>query len=73
MGLFGISRELQFGVYGHGKPGANPWKEREGEFIYGEEKGVGRAIVNRAKGFSFIGWDLDSKEEYFFLLVLLLL
>ena len=40
MSLFGISRELQFGVCNHGKTRASPCIAREGEHFYKEEKEV---------------------------------
>ena len=65
MGLFGISRELQFRVCNHGKPCANPCKAREGDHFYRREKKVGRAIVNRVRGFSWAEFLLE-KESFFF-------
>ena len=51
--LFGISKDLQFGVCDHGKLCASPQTAREGEHFYRGEKKVGRAVVNRVHGFSF--------------------
>ena len=47
MDLFGISRELHFGVCNHGKPCASSFMAKEGEHFYREEKEVGRAIIKR--------------------------
>ena len=51
MGLFEMSRELQFGLCNHGKPHASPHKARE-EHFYREEKEFRMATVNRVHGFS---------------------
>jgi len=45
--LFRISRELQLGVCHHGKPHSSLHKAREGKHISGEEKEVGRTILNK--------------------------
>lgn len=50
MGLFGISRELQFRVCKHGEAYTNPHTTREEEHFYRWAKEVGRALVNH--GFS---------------------
>lgn len=42
MGLFGISKELQFEVCNHGKPP----QQREEKLFYGGQQEVGRATVN---------------------------
>ena len=47
MGLFRISKELQFKVYNHGEPRASLHKARKEECFYREEKEVRRAIVNK--------------------------
>ena len=47
MGLFRISRELQFEIGNHGKPCASPHIAREGECFYRGRKEVGSAIVNK--------------------------
>ena len=47
MGLFWISRGLQFGVCDHDKPRASPNKAREGDHLYRREKELGRATVNK--------------------------
>ena len=67
MGLFRISRELQFGVCNHGEPRASPLTAREGELFYREEKEVGRALVNRVHGLSLAEL-LPGKESSFFVL-----
>ena len=46
MGLFGISRDLQFQVCNHGEPHVSPCPAT-GELFYRGEKEVGRAIVNK--------------------------
>ena len=45
MGLFWISRELQFGVCNHGEPPARPG--RKGVCFYREEKEIERALVSQ--------------------------
>ena len=62
MGLFGISRELQFGVCNHGKPCASSHRAREGELFYRGGKAVGRAVINKSL-WLFIEWVLARKEE----------
>ena len=52
MGLFKISRELQFWVCNHNEPYASPQTAREGGCFYRGEKEVGRDVVNRIHGFS---------------------
>ena len=47
MGLFGISKELQFGIYNHGKPCATPQQKWKGELFHREKKEIRRAIVNK--------------------------
>ena len=69
MGLFGISRELQFGGCNHGEPQASLHMSRKEECFHREEKEVGRATVN--KEFMAFHWlVLVRKEEVslFFLL-----
>ena len=46
MGLFGISKILQYGVCNHDEPRASPPQQGE-EGSYRREKEVGRAIVNK--------------------------
>ena len=54
MGLFGISRALQFGVCNHGKPQGSVHMSRENKCFCREEKEVGRAAINkRVHDFSF--------------------
>ena len=47
MGLFEISRELQFRVCNHGEAHSSAHTAREEELFYREEKEVGRATVNK--------------------------
>ena len=47
MSLFGISRELQFGVWNHGELYASPCKSREGKCFYEEETQFERTIINK--------------------------
>ena len=47
MSLFGISRELQFGVYSQVKLHASPHRARKGELFHRQEKEVGKAGVNQ--------------------------
>ena len=56
VGLFGISRDLHFGVCNHGEPLASLHTAREGERFYKEEKGFGRAIVHKESihGFTWL-------------------
>ena len=69
MGLFRISRELQFGVCIFGKPHASPHTVREGEYFYRRSKEVGKAIVNK-ESMAFHVWVLDrNKEESSFFLL----
>lgn len=65
MGLFGINRELQFGVRSHGEPCTSPHTAREGEHFYKGKKEVGRALVNN-RPWDFIGRILSRKEDEFF-------
>ena len=44
MGLFGIGRELRFGICSYGKAHASPYGAWEGEFFYTEEREIGRAV-----------------------------
>ena len=53
MGLFGISRELQFRVCNQGESCASSPRAREG-YLYSGEKEVGRVTVNRVHGFSWL-------------------
>ena len=52
MGLFGISRELQFSVFNQGEPWASPHPTKEGENLQGGEGSVGWVAGNRVPGFS---------------------
>ena len=65
MGLFRISRELQFSLHNNGEPCASPHTARERDCFHREEKGIGRAVVNRSPWF-FIGCILARKEKSFF-------
>ena len=66
MGLFGISRELQFGICSHGEPRASLHAAREGELFYRGEKEVWRAaVVKRAHGFS-LAESLPGKKRSLF-------
>ena len=47
MGLFEISRQLQFRVYNHGKPCASCHPAREGEPFYRQEKEAEGALINK--------------------------
>ena len=47
MGLFGISRELQFGICKHVSPRVSPCMARK-EYSYKREKNIRKAIVNKA-------------------------
>ena len=68
MGLFGISKELQFGVCNHGKPCPSPCKARERECFYTGEKEVGEGYSKQSP-WLFIGWVLVRKEDSFFFLL----
>ena len=64
MGLFLISRELQFGVCNHGetyKVAVSPLVAREGECFYRGENKVGRVIINK-ESMAF-HWLSPSKER----------
>ena len=50
--LFRISRELQLQVCNRNMPVTSPYTTREVEQFYREQRGVGRALVNRVPGFS---------------------
>ena len=56
MGLFGISRELQFRVCGCGDPRASPSMAGKGEYFYREEKETWEDyLVNKeSSGFSLV-------------------
>ena len=61
MGLFRISRELQFRVCNHGKPQASLPTARKGEHFYREEKEAGRVITNKARGFHWLSLCQERK------------
>ena len=71
LGLFGISKELQFGVCNHGEPPAGPPAAREEKLFYREEEKVGRAIVNKKfeVWWLFTGWVVTVSHWLSFLLV----
>ena len=62
MGLFGISRELQFRFCKHDEPRTSSRMAREGERFYRGENEVGRALVNRVYGFS-LAQSLPGKKS----------
>ena len=80
MSLFGISKELHFGVYNHGKPFASPPAAREENLFYREEEKGGRAVINKELGVLAFHWLthdsfslaklLAGQEEELFLLPL---
>lgn len=55
MDLFGISKELQFGICNHGRPCTSPEQQGKEKLLYGGEEEVERAIVNQ----EFIGGDWE--------------
>ena len=61
MGLFWISRELQFGVCNHGEPSTSSCTAREGEHFHRDEKEVGRVLVN--KEFMAFHWLSPCQER----------
>ena len=63
MGLFGIGKELQFGICSYGKAHASPYGAWEGEGFYTEEREVGRAVYSKQSQWLFMGWVLARKEE----------
>ena len=67
MGLFRISRELQFRVCNHGKPQASLPTARKGEHFYREEKEAGRVITNKARGFHWLSL-CQERRVFFFLM-----
>ena len=64
MGLFGISRELQFRVCNHGEPHASPHVAREGG-----GKGSWEAVINKESlCFNWLSSCQDWEDSFFFLL-----
>ena len=61
MGLFGISRELQFWDCNHGEPPARSHMAKEGECFYRAEKEVGRDRVNKESMASL--WLIPCQER----------
>ena len=71
MGLFRISRELQFGLCNHGKPRASSRLSREGECFYRGEKEVGRVIKNKeSTAFHWLSPCQERGGAFLFLIVL---
>ena len=66
MVLFGIGRELQFGVCNHGEPRARPHMARVGECLYREEEEIGKTIV-KTESMAF-QWLSHCQERKVFLL-----
>lgn len=66
MGLFGIGRELWFGICSYGKAHASPYGAWEGECFYTEEREVGRAVCSkqRVSDFSWAEF-LPGKKRHF--------
>lgn len=65
MGVFGINKELQFGVYRLGESCASPQQKWRGELLSKGEKEVGRAVINRVQSSSLAEFSLP--EEVFVL------
>lgn len=62
MGLFGINRELQFGVCNHGEPCASPQQKLRGKLFFTGEEEFGRPAVNKSPRL-FIGRAAARREE----------
>ena len=62
MGLFRISRKLQYSICDCGQQCASSHMGREGEHFHRKEKKFGRAVVKKKGPRIFIGWVLSRKE-----------